>query len=139
MNLIIIKNVALFSEFKEKVAAAIQHSEQPVESQKVDCGCQSSIPIEQSCQCCECKDIGVTTSKDTETATEQTMTGEKLPKGVQKGDQSTSFHTSGDGPTLESKTTDGLDEAIASPAIRKSHGEYKYCVKKLGNLIMKPF
>lgn len=113
----------MFSEIKDKVATAIQHSEQPVESQKVDCGCQSSIPIEQSCQCCECKDIGVSTSKDTETATEQTMTGEKLPKGLQKGDKSTSLHIAGDGPSLDPKTTEGSDEAIASPTIAKSHGK----------------
>lgn len=116
----------MFSEIKDPVPKAIQYSKQPVESQKVDCACQSSIPIEQSCQCCECKDIGVSTSKDTETATDQIMTGEKLPKSIKKGDQSTSFYAPGDGPVLESRVTEGSDEAIAAPTIGKSHGKYMF-------------
>lgn len=55
------------------------------------------------------------------------MTGEKLPRTIIKGDQSTSFHTAGDGPpTLESRPTEESEEPIATPLVGKSHGEYLF-------------
>lgn len=93
-------------------------------SQTIDCGCQSTLPIEQSCQCCECKDIGVSTSKDTETTTEQIMTGEKLPKSIQKDNHISSFDIAGDGPTPSSKKSDGTERAVAVTISGKTYGTY---------------
>lgn len=52
------------------------------------------------------------------------MTGEKLPKSIQKDSQSDTFHTAGDGVTLVSKITEETDEAIATPISGRTHGEY---------------
>lgn len=96
-----------------------------MESQKADIACQSNIPIEQSCQCCECKDIGVSTSKDTETTTDHKMTGERSPKAVQKDSQASSFHTVGDGvsfPKFTDYTDETADRAVAAPSNGKTHG-----------------
>lgn len=114
----------LLSDIPTTKFAGVQYTKQPLASQKVDCACQSSIPIEQSCQCCECKDIGVSTSKDPETAIDKIMTGEKLPKSVQKDSPSSSYVTAGDGPTLHTKASDVTDGAIATAISGKTHGEY---------------
>ncbi|XP_076273051.1 uncharacterized protein LOC143204352 isoform X2 [Rhynchophorus ferrugineus] len=45
----------------------------------IDCGCQSKDQKHQSCQCCECKEVGITTSGDKETITEQEETMGKQP------------------------------------------------------------
>lgn len=98
-------------------------TKQPVKSHKLDCACQASIPSEQSCQCCEYKDIGVSTSTDTETTTDHTMTREKLPPNkLQKDNQPSTTHTAGDGPSLP-KLTDESDQAIAIPTSNETHGK----------------
>ncbi|XP_057671946.1 uncharacterized protein LOC130903723 isoform X2 [Diorhabda carinulata] len=58
-------------EEKQKKEAAVtvkpskadkQESQIAASSQNADCGCQSTVfPADQSCQCCECKEIGVST------------------------------------------------------------------------------
>lgn len=48
-------------------------AKEAVKRRKRDCGCQATPRNEQSCQCCECKDVGVSTSKDTETITDVNM------------------------------------------------------------------
>lgn len=118
----------IFSAFADtsptQKCVANQYAEQSVESQKADIACQSNIPIEQSCQCCECKDIGVSTSKDTETTTDHKMTGEKLPKTVQKDSQASSFHTVGDGASLPKITVDTEETADRAVAGRTYGNEF---------------
>ncbi|VEN34463.1 unnamed protein product [Callosobruchus maculatus] len=59
------------SKTADKLAESLEAAD--AKRQKRDCACQSSPPpIEQSCQCCECKDIGISTSHDSETITEAT-------------------------------------------------------------------
>ncbi|CAH1959903.1 unnamed protein product [Acanthoscelides obtectus] len=72
------------SKTADKLGESLEAAEP--KRQKRDCSCQSSPPsIEQSCQCCECKDIGISTSHDSETITE--ATGDHLDPCTQKASQ----------------------------------------------------
>ncbi|XP_048525691.1 uncharacterized protein LOC109538912, partial [Dendroctonus ponderosae] len=50
-----------------------------------ECACQSKDQTDQSCQCCECKTIGVTTSGDKETLTEKDEEMCKIPQETLDG------------------------------------------------------
>nr|XP_023015414.1 uncharacterized protein LOC111504927 isoform X1 [Leptinotarsa decemlineata] len=85
--------------------------------QKRDCACQSSTSAEQSCQCCDCKDVGVSTSKDIETNTETKMTVQKLPvkKAMEEGEPanpSTDIFASG-----EAAQSSGVSDVAEASAL----------------------
>lgn len=61
------------AEVSEKVSFVGKTAQQALTDQKRDCGCQAIPQAEQSCQCCECKDVGVSTSRDSETLTDENM------------------------------------------------------------------
>ncbi|CAH1132886.1 unnamed protein product [Ceutorhynchus assimilis] len=53
----------------------------PEPSKTRDCGCQSKTQTDQSCQCCECKTIGTSTSGDKQTITEKS---EEMGKALEE-------------------------------------------------------
>ncbi|XP_072380774.1 uncharacterized protein [Diabrotica undecimpunctata] len=74
-----------------------------------DCGCQSRLPpIEQSCQCCECKEIGVSTTRYAEySQVPETMLQEKIfvqTKQDKQPDADDEYHSASD----EIITLDGV-------------------------------
>ncbi|XP_030751499.1 uncharacterized protein LOC115879012 isoform X3 [Sitophilus oryzae] len=73
-----------------------------------DCGCQSKDQKHQSCQCCECKEIGISTSGDKETITEQEKT-----MGVPSGSEEAKEDTDSEFVTISESTeyTEAQDRA----------------------------
>ncbi|XP_060535301.1 uncharacterized protein LOC132707454 [Cylas formicarius] len=76
------------------VAPEAEETSKPtVKSHGVDCGCQSKDEKEQSCQCCECKEIGITTSGDKETITETDEMCKMVEETGEKDDSDSDFMT----------------------------------------------
>ncbi|KAG5889418.1 hypothetical protein JTB14_032752 [Gonioctena quinquepunctata] len=103
-------------------------AKQAVSSQKHDIACQSSF-AERSCQCCECKDIAISTSEEHyEPITQAEMTIQKLPvKNAEVGDaepesESTGVYVSAVEPQ-STKATNLTDAQVTSDDVSTMNEE----------------
>lgn len=104
-----------------------------MEPDKVDSYSQSVSLEEQSCQCCECRDIGVLTASNTGTTTEEgkpnTEANIQMTQGTEESEPETETFESALGleqketETNDLKSTEAADAAVATSAMVKTSGK----------------